>query len=233
MWDRHVPQLAGRFRAIRYDTRGFGRSESDHVSFSNGADAIAVLDYLGVERAVIVGVSRGAIIALDAAIEFPERVAGLVWVAGGVSGYEPEERSVGDEVWEEVEQRSTNKEWEWLADFETHYWVDGPGRAEDRVDPALRSMVRGWILDTYRAEKEEGLPVPLDPPADGRLGELAVPVMVVVGALDEAGTVASGYHLAAAVPQARLEVFEAAAHMLALEEPERFTSLLADFASTA
>jgi pimeloyl-ACP methyl ester carboxylesterase len=86
--------------------------------------------------------------------------------------------------------------------------------------------VHDWILTTYRAEKEEGTPIPLDPPAISRLDQLRVPLLVIAGGLDEPGTTESMRHLAAVVPGARFELFEESAHMLNLEQPERFTALL-------
>ena len=93
----------------------------------------------------------------------------------------------------------------------------------------IRARVRGWILSNYEAEKEPGEPQPLRPPAVGRLSEVKAPVLVIVGTLDEPETVDSCRHLAANVPGARLELFEGAAHMLNLEQPERFTRLLREF----
>src|SRR6266545_7537422 len=88
-WDAMVPGLtAAGFRAIRYDARGFGRSTTEDVSFSNRADAIAVLDALGVSRAALVGNSRGGQIAIDSALEFPDRVAALVTIGSGPGGFD-------------------------------------------------------------------------------------------------------------------------------------------------
>jgi 3-oxoadipate enol-lactonase len=229
MWDPQLPRLAERFRVIRYDTRGFGRSESEHVEFSNRADAAAVLDHVGASSAVIVGASRGGTIAIDLTLERPERVDGLVCVAAGISGYQSSAGAGQEQVWEEAERMWEAREWERLADFETKWWCDGPGQRSDRVDPELRSLVHGWIRDTYRAEKEEGIPRPLDPPAAGRLGEITAPTLVVVGDLDDPGTVDAGAALASGVTGARLETFAGCAHMLSLEQPERFTDLLVDF----
>lgn len=230
MWDPHLSALAERHTVIRYDTRGFGRTESEHVEFSNRADLIAVLDHAGVDRAVLVGVSRGGMIALDTTLEFPDRVAGLVWVAGGVGGYEESSSSVAPEVWEEAEARWKAKDWDWLTDMETRLWVDGPGQSPDRVDPGIRALVSAWIHGNYVAEKEEGVPQPLDPPAIGRLADVTCPLLVVIGGLDEAGTVESGRALASLVRGAVLEEFTDAAHMLNLEQPERFTRMLLAFA---
>ena len=230
MWDPHVPALAEHYTVIRYDTRGFGRTESEHVEFSNRADLIAVLDHARAERAILVGVSRGGSIVLDTALEYPGRTAGLALVAGGVSGFEATASLVDPATWEEAEAHWKAKEWGWLADFETALWADGPGQSPDRVAPAVREAVHGWILSNYRAEKEEGIPQTLDPPAAGRLGDLDLPVLVAIGLRDEVGVIEACRHLAASVPGARVEEFDAA-HMLNLEHPEHFTRLLLDFAA--
>ena len=88
----------------------------------------------------------------------------------------------------------------------------GPGQPRGRADPAIRATVHDWILANYRAEKEEGQPIVLDPPADERLAELRAPLLVMLGTLDEPGTSDAMRHLAASVPGARLEEFELGAH---------------------
>jgi pimeloyl-ACP methyl ester carboxylesterase len=226
MWDDQVAALEDAYRVIRYDTRGFGETETDAVEFSNRADIAALLDQLGEERAHVVGLSRGGAIALDFALEFPDRVRSLTVVGGGVGGYEsPAE--LPPETWEPVEAMWKAKQWDELTDWETAFWADGPGQSPDRV-PDVRRRVHDWVLANYRAEKEEGKPQPLDPPADGRLGDLRAPLLVMLGTLDEPATVESMRHLAASVPAARLEEFESA-HMVNLEHPERFNEALREF----
>jgi pimeloyl-ACP methyl ester carboxylesterase len=225
MWDEQVAALSDAHRIITYDTRGYGKTVTDAVQFSNRADIAALLDHLGEDRAHVVGLSRGGQIALDFTLEFPDRVRTLTVAAGGVGGYESPAEAPA-EVWDAAEAMFVAKNWEGLADFETAYWADGPGQSPDRV-PAIRERIHEWVLTTYRAEKEEGQPQPLDPPAEQRLGDLRAPLLVMLGTLDDAGTVDSMRHLAASAPGARLEEFETA-HMINLEEPERFNALLAE-----
>ena len=232
MWDEQVKALRDAYRVIRYDSRGFGATETDAVEFSNRADVAALLDHLGESSAHIVGLSRGGSIALDFALEYPDRVRSLIVAAGGISGYEsPDEADAS--VFEEPEKLLEAKDWEGISEWETANWADGPGQPKERVDPALRARVHEWILTNYRAQKEEGTPQPLDPPAVGRLSELRAPLLVIIGTLDEPGTQQSMHHLAKLVPGARLEVFEGAAHMINLEQPDRFNALLREFFSHA
>jgi len=227
MWDDQVTALRDGYRVIRYDTRGFGETETDAVEFSNRADIAALLDHLGERSAHILGLSRGGMIALDFAIEYPDRTRSLVVAAGGVGGYD-----AGDEApagWEQVEAWAQARDWAHVAEWETAYWVDGPGQPHGRVDPVVRAKVHDWILTNYVAEKVEGIPQPLDPPAVGRLDALRVPLLVLIGTLDEPGTRESMRHLASVVPGTQLETFEGAAHMLNLEQPERFNQVLRRF----
>jgi len=225
MWDDQVPALRDTYRVVRYDTRGFGRTETDAVEFSNRADVAALLDHLGEEAAHVVGVSRAGSIALGFALEYPDRVRSLVVVAGGIGGYESPAGASAD-TWEEPEQLYEAKDWQGLAEWETAYWADGPGQSRDRLDPDIREKVRSWILTNYQEEKEEGKPIVLDPPAASRLDGLKPPLLVILGTLDDAGTSEAMRHLAGSVRGSRLEEFEGAAHMLNMEQPDRFNALL-------
>jgi pimeloyl-ACP methyl ester carboxylesterase len=229
-WDPQIPEFARRHTVVRYDTRGFGRTQTENMSFSNRADLVAVLDHLGIERTHLLGTSRGGSIALDATLEFPERIASLIVVAGGISGFDSPSTSEDTAVFEELESRWEAKDWAALTDGETALWVDGPGQPPDRVDPVVRRTVHDWIAASYRDHAdEEPEPRVLDPPANERLDEVRVPTLVIVGSLDTSGTIASSRRIAEGVADARLEVIEGVAHMVNLEQPDRFTALVLDF----
>jgi 3-oxoadipate enol-lactonase len=227
MWEGQVPAFAQRYRVIRYDTRGFGRTETEDVEFRDYSDAAAVLDHVGADSAYVVGQSRGGVIALDLAIESPERVDALVSAAGGISGFEAERTD--PPPWGEMERLWNAKDWAALAELETQVWVDGWGQPPDRVDPEVRRQVSDWIRTTYEEEKVEGKPKRLDPPAAERLGEVRSPTLVLIGTVDEQGGVAAERHLAATVADARSVEFPGVAHMIQLEEPERFNQVVLDF----
>lgn len=231
MWDAQVAVFARHFRVVRYDTRGIGRSITDDVPFSNRQDVLDLLDHLGIERTYVVGVSRGGSIAIDFTLEHPERVAALVPVASGLGGSQAGRTAPDHEkqMFAEMDRLYEAKEFAQLADLEVQMWVDGPGQPSSRVAPAIREGVREMILSNYRTHTVEGKPIVLDPPAAGRLGEIRVPTLVVLGDLDESGVLHAADLLARGVRGARKVVIPGTAHMLSLEKPDEFTRIVLEF----
>src|SRR5260221_7947963 len=89
MWDAQLPALAEHWRVFRYDLRGYGQTDMPLGPFSHLADLEGLLAALGIERAHLLGCSRGGSLALDFTLAHPERVAGLVLVCSSPSGYQP------------------------------------------------------------------------------------------------------------------------------------------------
>ena len=86
MWEPQWAPYAARFRVVRYDLRGFGRSPLEPGRYSDGADLVALLEENG--PASVVGVSVGGRIALEAALARPELVERLVLVGAGLPDHD-------------------------------------------------------------------------------------------------------------------------------------------------
>ncbi len=229
-WDPLVPFLvdAG-YRAVRYDTRGFGRSTTDDVEFSNRADVRAVLDHLGIDRACLVGNSRGAMILLDTVLESPERAIAFVWVGGGVGGFEAPRSPEEDELLAAAEAAAEAFDADAGVELDLRAWVDGVGREPTRVAPAVRAAVALMDRPLYERDRVFGRPIPLEPQAVGRLGEIGIPVLAVVGELDTSDTRASAERLERGVRGARRVVVPGVAHMVGMEAPEALAALILEF----
>ncbi|HEX8353421.1 MAG TPA: alpha/beta hydrolase, partial [Pyrinomonadaceae bacterium] len=96
LWDEQMGPLSKRFRVVRYDLRGFGRSNAEPVEFWPTEDLRALLDFLKIEKATLVGLSLGGIVAADFALEHPARVDRLILVGPGLRGYKatPDEKTL-------------------------------------------------------------------------------------------------------------------------------------------
>ena len=222
-WDAMVPGLvAAGYRAVRYDCRGFGATTTEAVAFSNRADLIAVLDALGIGRAAVVGNSIGGWIAIDTAIEFPDRVAAVVGVGAGLGGFMVDATPEEDALFAQMDglESGGDNTLDALADLLVRVWVDGPGQPADRVDPAVRESVRAMARSASNKSRVHGRPIPLKPSANDRLGELVCPVLAVAGQLDVSDVAPTARRLADAAPNARAVVMPGVAHMIGMEAPD-------------
>jgi 3-oxoadipate enol-lactonase len=231
-WDAMVPGLVGAgFRVVRYDYRSFGASTTDDVEYSDRADLMAVLAGFGIQRAALIGNSRGGQIAFDAAIEYADRVVAVVGVGAGLSGFESEPTAAERGVYEEWMRLASSGEsaGDEMIEFETRLWVDGPGQRADRVDHSVRSAVETMNRPLHAAGRVRGRPIALEPPANGRLADLRCPVLAVAGELDVSGVALAARRLESAAPNARAVVWPHVAHMIGMEAPDRLNALIVDF----
>jgi 3-oxoadipate enol-lactonase len=227
MWEPQAKAWADQFDMIRPDLRGFGDSELPPAPYSNRGDLIGLLDQLGVDRAHVVGCSMGGTVALDLALEYPERVERLVLIAGGVSGSNLGEADAA--LFAEIEAADKAGDMDAVNRAEVRLWVDGPRRPEGSAPAAVRELVldmngRSLHTDWAAAEHRD-----LIPPAVGRLGDVEAPTLVIVGDQDLPHAAANADVVVSKVPGARRATIKDAAHLPSLERPEEFNRLVLDF----
>lgn len=224
MWDPQFEDLARDHYVIRYDTRGYGESPGEDVAFADRHDLIAVLDALGVATASYVGCSRGGRIALDAALDEPGRVTGLVTI-GSTPGGQDQDGATDLELAMLAAMKAASEagDVDTLVRTEVAFWDLGPSRDVDDVDPEF--LQRAIELNVGAAHWDfAGLDMPLDPPAVSRLHEVDVPALVVVGELDVTESKLGYELLIAGLPHAEGLRFADSAHLPSVERAEQFTS---------
>lgn len=228
MWDGQIAAFARRYRVIRYDMRGFGRSAIVEGPYAHHGDLSALLDSLGLERAVLVGCSMGGRTIIDFALEYPERVRALVPVGSALSGFDAGEDP--PQQWEELVAAEAAGDLERVSELEVQIWVDGPYRGPERVDPGVRDLVREMNLIALKNEASGlGEERPLEPPAVNRLVEIEVPTLVIVGDLDRPATIEAADLLARRIPLARRAVIAGTAHLPNMERPQEFNRVALGF----
>jgi pimeloyl-ACP methyl ester carboxylesterase len=224
MWDPQFDDLARDHYVVRYDTRGYGASPGADIPFADRRDLIAVLDALGVTRATFVGGSRGGRIALDAALDEPGRVTGLVTIGSTPGGQDQGGATDLElEMLAQMREASEAGDVDALVRIEVAYWDLGPSRDVDDVEPEF--LQRAIELNVGAAHWDfAGLDQPLDPPAVSRLHEITVPALVVVGELDVTESKLGYELLMDGLPNAEGLRFVDAAHLPSVERAEQFTS---------
>src|SRR5215213_8098735 len=226
MWDAQVPAFAEHFTVIRCDARGFGETRKPDSPFSPHADAIALLDHLGISRAHVVGVSMGSQTAIEAAIAAPERVSALVAVAARTGTPVSPALRAG---WDRVNELYEAGDIAGAVEYELRMWVDGPDRSPDAVDPEMRERVREMNGALFVRDDVDGEELPLDPPAAERLAEISAPTLILYGDKDVIDVRQAAGPLVAAIPGARLAVIPDASHLPQMERPGLFNEIVLGF----
>ena len=226
MWDPQVEHLAGRFRVVRYDCRGFGASgpfDPAH-GYTHAGDLLALLDHLSIGQAVLAGLSFGGRVVMQAALAAPARVRGLALldaVLDGVS-WDPESAEALAEASRQARARGV------LAGRAA--WLAHPLFAAARQRPAVASALAAMVAG-YPGQHWIGHDPHLDPGPRplGALDELAMPVLVAVGEHDVPGFREMSAVLARGIPGAQYHVVPDAGHMINMEQPGTVNALLSRF----
>src|SRR5712691_2892526 len=236
-WDDQFAVFAGRYRVVRYDQRGFGDSGliTKGQSYSDRQDLFALMKFLGIESAYLMGVSGGGALAIDFTLEHPEMVDALIPVTAGVSGFRPSEEVMKKHPDVVRMYTSLNEAFEKhdiarAVEISLELWTDGPGRLPQQAAPEVRERVREMTTRNWArpdAEAQAVTPtVPLEPQAIGRLAEIRVPTLVILGELDAPNPLEQ---LAAEIPGANKVVMAETAHHPFMERPAEFNRIVLDF----
>ena len=161
-WEPLTPFLldAG-YRVVAFDRRGIGGSSTGDVEFSHRADTLAVLDALGLERAALVGNSVGGQIALDTAIESPERIVAVVSIGSIVPDFWPGMTTQEEAIENELEAIEQAGDPDAVAEADVCApGLDGPGQPPDRVPEDIRELVREMDRAIHEPGRVSGRPIP-------------------------------------------------------------------------
>jgi pimeloyl-ACP methyl ester carboxylesterase len=240
-WKMQVPYLARHFPVVTYDGPGNGMSDRStdpqrYETRSVALDAAAVLDACGVERAVAVGLSRGARYALELATLRPGHVAGLVLIgpALGLAPPPPDRRPAMDRFYDAAPDHPTGWDRYNVAYWHAHYedfarWFFGEAFSEPHSTKCIDDAV-GWAMETVPSvlEAEARKPRP-EPPSAEMLGRLRCPTLVVHGLDDRIQAHEQGVE-AARLARGTLVSFNGSGHLPNVRDPVRFNLLVREFA---
>jgi len=227
MWQPQLDELGRRFDVVRPDMRGFGESELPAGPWVPRKDVLALMDELRLKPAHMVGCSMGGSLAIDFAIDHPERVSRLVLVGAGVSGQKKDPRHEG--LYAEVMAADERNDMKAVNEAEMYLWLDGPYRPRGYVAEPLRELFLDMNGRNLSAEWDRSPMQALEPPAIDRLDEITAPTLVIVGDADLEPVRETADLLASKIRGARKAVIHDAAHLPNLEHPAEFNRIVLDF----
>jgi pimeloyl-ACP methyl ester carboxylesterase len=229
VWDWIAPGLRqGGLRLIRPDLRGHGRSTRPDRGYHwshHAADMTAVIDAVGVSRAVVVGYSIGGGVALEMAVTVPERVGPLLLLSPVLP-----DRAFEEAFFTNLREVARVVRSEGVAAAMMGPWMESPLWQGSLSDPAVRAKVTSIVRDFPGAEylATERDHVARDWSVPDRLGEIEVPTLVMVGENELAGFQEFAEETAASIPNARLEVLAGLGHLHLLQAPDVVAQIILD-----
>ncbi len=224
MWDTQVAALVPDYRVLRYDTRGHGQSSAPGGAYTMDmlvADVIGLMDGLGIEKAAYCGLSMGGMIGQQLGLEHADRFTGLV-LADTISRW-PEGAGT---LWSGRIRAARQLGMKGVVEGTLERWF-----TEDCLEarPPEVQMIEKMILST---------PVPGFTGCceaiskinyTDKLGNITLPVLVIVGADDPGTPVSAAEVIHQNIPGSELVIIDHAAHLANVQQPEAFNKALLDF----
>ena len=228
MWDDQARALRGRYRVLRYDTRGHGKTSAPKGAYTLDQladDLRALLDGLGIAETHFVGLSMGGMIGQVFALQHPGRLKSLA-LCDTTSRYPAGAASVWEDRIRTVEAQGMAP----MVEPTLARWFTAPFRARrkdviDRVGALIRDTPpQGYVGCCHALPKID---------VTDRLGAVTCPAIVIVGEEDPGTPVDMARAIHAALPGAELAILRQASHLSNMEQPEEFTRVLGRFLDKA
>lgn len=224
MWDDQVEPLSAKYRVLRYDTRGHGRSDTvpGDCSFAElNGDVIALMDHFGIERAAFMGLSMGGMTGMGLAVDHAGRVSRVVCADARADAPVPFQTNWDARI-ATVEGGGLEAIVEGtLGSWLTQAWRDAnPARVAQIRAIVLANDPQGYIACCYALKGLDYL---------RRLGDAGVPVLYVGGAQDMGAAPEVMQAMADATPGGVYTQIPDAAHVANINAPEAFNAAIAEF----
>jgi 3-oxoadipate enol-lactonase len=224
-WDGQFDLLSRRYRSVRYDLRGFGRSSMPRgAPYTHAGDLDELLARLATEKPVLVGLSFGGGLAIDFALTYPKTVRALVLVDPILGGFRWSDQESNH--YRAVVRRAKENG----IEAARQHWMRDPMFATTMARPdvaaAFAEFVAGYSGWHWLNEDPQRH---LDPPAIQRLGDIRVPTLVVVGELDVPDIQGITDTLVQGIPGATKAVVQGAGHLSSMEAPGAVNTLVMEF----
>ena len=228
MWDDQFDKFAEKYKVIRYDMRGHGKS-SDPVAgvpYSHVEDLNVLMEYLKCDKAALVGLSSGGKVAIAFSLAHPEKVAALVAADPVIDGFAYFGNGGFLTRFIKVFGEGRKGNLKGALDL----WVADPLFAPALRNPDVAKKLKRIVYDHrgFRFLKKDPVFWP-KPPSIRRLSHIDKPALVILGELDIPDINAIAQIVATQVKDAKLEIIKDCGHMTNMEKPDKFNQLVLDF----
>lgn len=223
MWDAQVEEFEKHFQVIRYDLRGFGKSDVSTRPYSHIDDLQTLLKSLKIEKASIIGLSLGGMIAIDFTLEHPEMVDKLILAGAALRGYAYKSVGNRDAIYEAAKKGDVDK----AVELSINDTVFVTARKYPDVEKKMREMLR----DNFKAwgsVQQSKVFWPKTSSID-RISQIRNPTLIIVGDKDNENILGVADVLKQKIIHSHKRIIPDAGHHLNMEKPQEFNTMVLRF----
>ncbi len=230
IWFRQIPMISKKYRCIVFDNRGAGRSSKPDYPYTikmMADDTVGLLEVLGIEKAHILGISMGGLIAQQVALSYPERLRSLIIVSshfGGPNQVHMDDRTMACLIAVPTETISAEeaRDMRYQATF-------SPGFLQENKD--ILEQIEKWIAKypapIYAQVHQSSATGAFN--SEKELGRITAPTLVIHGTADKAVPTGNAELIVKKIPGAKKALIEDAAHFCIIEKYGEFNNIVLDF----
>lgn len=229
-WDKEVSWLSQSHTVVRIDLPGHGRTTGSDTSILIADVLHRLLDSLGFRKVSIMGLSLGGSCSVELALAYPASVDKLILVSPGLSGWMQVMKmdDLSTRLLANADSIFRSKQHDAIAETFTNLWCDGPYRSPGDLPSLIREYVLNSVKDNL-AVGDRSWPTFNPDKAAVHLEQIDRPTLILTGDRDLPFIDSAGEYYRSHIPNARLVSIPGTAHMINLEKPDRFKTLLAGF----
>lgn len=224
LWDEQFDFFSKYFKVIRYDIRGFGKSDTPKGSFSSFQDLRGLLSYLEIEKVNLIGVSMGGSIAIDFTLEYPELVDSIILSGSSLNGYEitPDEASEKRSI-TGISIAKRDEKFNEAIDFMLNdpMWKQSKEEAHKHLKKMFMDTSLEWALEDWV--------IPVMPYASERLGEMKKRALIIVGSEDSIPILEIADVLNQQIISSEKVMIMGTGHLPNLDKPNEFNKIVLKF----
>jgi len=233
-WDLQFTELSKKYKVLRYEVRGYGRSalpDSTEV-YRDSDDLNALMDFLKIKKAHICGLSLGSIIAIDFALAYPGKCSSLIPIGPRVAGDGTDEyknknsdsiRAIIAKVTDIAKTKGAKKatDYLWMGDH-----AMGKTVVTTRTRHALLKMgyQYSWWRYLHTSKREQVYPMAIK-----KLNEIKTPTLIVTAEYDLELCKEVAAIMAKEIPGAKLISIKGAGHIMNMDQPKEFNKIISGF----